>query len=282
VIDNGVVAGAELSTIPAAAVRHRRQPVSRVVGRALPGDSPARRVWVGTKIGVLTALAVMVGIRPTWATVGIVAGALGVWTAFGRVPPSAVPRLPRWFLAVTPLAGVLAALGGGAPYATIAGFRIALGGIDKWALFTAIATLSLYSSLLFTWTTPAADLPPFLEGVARSCRRLRIPAGALTATIAVGLRLGPLLLEECRTVYTVAAQRNRSQRVKPSNRRRELFFNSLVLVCSLAIRRAAEMAEAMIARGGIGTVAQHVSRPHRQDVVVALCTAAMISVGLFS
>jgi energy-coupling factor transporter ATP-binding protein EcfA2 len=281
-LESGSLVGTPTGPQTPAAVRHRRPSVSRVVGRALPGDSFARRLWVGTKIGVITALAIMVGIRPTWITVGVVAAVLAVWTGLGRVPRGAVPRLPRWFIAVTPLAGVLAALGGKTPYVTIGGYRLSVGGINQWALFTAIAALSLYASMLFTWTTPAADIPPFLQGISRLCRRLHLPAEATTATIAVGLRLGPLLLDECRTVYMVAAQRHRSQRVKPVRRRRELFFNSLALVCALAIRRAGEMAEAMVARGRIGSVAQNVSRPAKRDLVISVATLVAVGLGLVS
>jgi len=179
---------------------------------------------------------------------------LAVWAAAGRVPASAVPRPPLW-LAVWLLIGLVAALGGGPPFAEVGGIVIGLGGLESAARLLATALVTVVGAVLFVWTTPLGDVPPLLRRVARGTRWTRLPVGEWAVSVALGLRMAPLLLDEGRTVRLVMRQRRRTH---ARGRRRDEARNSVrrlegaaALVCATAARRATETGEAVAARGGV-------------------------------
>ena len=73
----------------------RRKP-EFVLLRLLPHDSPVHRLWAGTKLLVVAALALMLSIRPTWPALGVAAAVVAAGVVAAKVPAGAVPRLPRW------------------------------------------------------------------------------------------------------------------------------------------------------------------------------------------
>jgi energy-coupling factor transport system ATP-binding protein len=184
--------------------------------------------------------------------------------------------------AMAGVGGLLAAIAAGAGVRRVAGVSVNLTALNEWALFLVITLLSLYAALLFTWTSPPADLPPFLQRLTGWTRRLRVPMAAPLAGIALALRLGPLLLAEARALLDVEQQRRRCRPTEPGGRRRVLVraWDLLTLSCLLACRRGSEIADAITARGGLGAVAGADRRLRWCDLLaLALVLAVLISGG---
>lgn len=278
-------AGPRPATISAAGSRGTRPAATAVIRpRTLPWSSPAHRLWAGTKIAVLVSVTVVLGADPTWTTLLAATVVLGSWAMLARVPRSVLPRIPPWFLLAILVSAALVTIGGGAPYISILGLTAGMGGLIHWALFTGITALSLIGALLFIWTTAMTDIPPLLQRVADVGRKTRLPVPEWTATISLGLRLLPILQEECRTVLKMAAQRADLepgvQRGSQWPTRRDQIVRGIALCCATAARRSAEMGEAITARGGLGNIAQADRRPARRDALALFLALAVLVAGI--
>lgn len=244
--------------------------------RPLPWVSPLHRAWAGTKLLALGCLALGLSLVPTWTGVAVVAVVLAVGLAAARVRRGVIPRIPRVVLAALAVGGVLAFLSGGSPFVRIGGHRIGVGGLADWARFLCIGLELLLGSALLAWTTPPAELAPALARLAGPLRRVRVPVDELAATVALGVRCLPLLLDETRTM--LAARRLRAQ---PRERDRRAWLREphdlLAAVLVVSVRRARELGEAIESRGGLGVVSGDERRPGRSDVPVAVVVLAAIA-----
>lgn len=232
----------------------RRRPVRRV-GRTLPGSSPATRLRAGTKVAVLVALVLALAIVPAWSTVVAAVAVLAGWAWLGRVPPAAWPRPPLVLpLAVAAVLAVVAL--GGAPDSAVAGVPVSLASLERSGRLVVCAVVTLAGSILLVATTPIGTLPPLVRDLAARLRWTRLPVDEWALTVALGLRLAPTLAEQARTVRLVLGQRRRARRpVRRGLRERRRAADEAVigvagLVCATALRRAAETADALVARGG--------------------------------
>jgi energy-coupling factor transport system ATP-binding protein len=246
--------------------------------RLLPDTGPLHRTWAGTKLIALAALAAVLSLDPQWPMlaggVAIVAAALIV----GRVPRSAAPRLPRWIwvsLAATFVASVAA---GGSPTVRVGSIGIGLGGAAHWLSATVLGVTILAAAALVSWTTPPSDLTAALQRLLRPLARLRLPIDQWTATIGLGLRSLPLLLDELRTL--AAARRMRSAHApQPPRHWRGRISQPMDLLAAASVtaaRRAHEFAEAIHARGGAITTQSAPPRlTHRDAAVGAVIVVAV-------
>ncbi len=244
--------------------------------RVLPDEGPLHRVAAATKLVALVALGATLAVSPEWRTIAAVAGVIAVGLVGGRVPLNARPRLPRWFVAALLIGLALNFIAGGPPNVHVLGFTIGCGAAIDWLRATSIAALLLVAALLVSWTTPFADVPPALRTLTRPIRWLRVPVDEWLVTTAIGLRCLPLMTDEVRTL--LAARQLRSE--PPIRRPRSALgmgARLLVAITIVAVRRAADFADALIARGAVSVPAGRV-RLRRNDVIVAACLAAAITV----
>ena len=160
---------------------------------------------------MLLALAVVPAVDPSWPTLAAAAVVLAAWALAGRVPRGAWPRLPPWLLLVVAEAphspcsatnptGLGARVhrqprrpepGGAVPrdHADLAD-RLDDPGLDHT-----------------DQRDPAAAATSHHLGPA-----VRLPLARLSAAIALGLRLAPMLLDDSRTILHLLGQRRRSSR----------------------------------------------------------------------
>ncbi|GAA4382504.1 hypothetical protein GCM10023147_00270 [Tsukamurella soli] len=266
--------------------RHGRPDMSAVLGRPLPHPTPAHRVWVGTKLAVLAAMGVVIGVWTDWWVIGASAVLLAGWFALAGAPWRAVPRLPRLFGTFALISLVLTGIGSGATTARLLGVTVNLSGVDVLARGLAATLLSLAAALLFCWTTPLGQLPGFLQQCLDRFGRLGRASVATATAVALAVRLGPLVLSEVQTMWRLAQQRRRVvRRGRRRGRRRhhmdlEDLFEMLTLTTVQSCRRAGELADAIASRGGIGAVARPADGPTRLDILVALAAAAVLGVGV--
>jgi energy-coupling factor transporter transmembrane protein EcfT len=265
--------------------RRRRSPEITVL-RLLPWPSPLHRLWAGTKLLVVAGLALMVSIRPTWPALGVAAAVVALGTLVARVPPGAVPRLPRWIWVALAFSALLAARSGTAPLTHVAGVQVSLGGLGDWALLTLLAVVLLGGALLVGWTTPLGEVAPALGRLAAPARWLRLPVDEWIVAVGLAIRCLPLLIDETRTLVAVRRVRRRRVAVRPSSVRTTLrvvgyeAHDLLATLVVVALRRARDLADAMEARGGIRASTGPASGPRLADVVVLATLAVVVTATL--
>lgn len=254
--------------------------------RTLPWSSPAHRLWAGTKIAILGLVSIVLAADPSWSTVLAAATVLSTWIRIAQVPRSIRPRVPRWLVLAALVSAALAGASGGAPYLMIHGVSFGAGGVLHWARFAAVTALTLLGALLFIWTTALTDIPPLLQRIADiGGPHSWLPVKQWTTTISLGLRLLPILREECAVVLKMTSQRVDSGPVRRSEavrNRRDQVVHGIVLCCATAVRRSGEMGDAITARGGLGTVAHIDRQPGRWDALALLGAVAVLTAGILA
>lgn len=229
--------------------------------RQLPGDSVIHRLWAGTKLIIVLALGVMTWVLPTWPSLGFVALFVVVFALLAGIPLGAIPRPPWWFWALIAVGmGITAISSGGS-------------GVMVFLRGTALGLIVLAMSIMVIWTTPMAEIAPAIARLMSPLRILRLPVDEWAVCIALSLRGLPLLMEEMRMLR--AAYRLRpSSRADSGHPSAEMsIIDMIVAAMSSALRRAAEMGEAITARGGTGRLTAYPSRPGRSDAVALALTA---------
>ncbi len=244
--------------------------------RVVPGDSVVHRLWAGTKLVSLLAVAAALSIQPGWPSIAIAAALLIGGAAAAHIPRGAAPRLPRWFWAGMLIGGLLALQAGGTPYLHLGGARVGTGALGEWARAVSLAAVLLLSAALVSWTTPLAAVAPALRRLLAPLGRLGLPVAEWTTSVALAIRCLPLLVDETRTL---AAVRRLREPYRPRGRRR-LVHEALDLLTAelvVALRRAEELAAAIDARGGLGAIADGPARPGRRDVVALAVVAVVVA-----
>ncbi len=263
--------------------RHRRRRREIVLLRRVEVDSPVHRLWAGTKLLAVVAVSVTVSEHPTWLVAGLLAVALLAVARLARIPASAVPRFPGWVWIGLLVFAVLSLAAGGKPYVHLAGASIGLGALQLSALFLVVSLELLAAGALVAWTTALGDVGPAVATLGRPLRALRVPVDEWAVAVALCVRSLPLLVGEIRVL--AAARRLRP---KPPNRSltrlAEDGLEVLATAVTVAVRRAAEMGEAITARGGVGAVTARVAGPRRRDalalgMVVLVCGGAWVLPG---
>jgi energy-coupling factor transporter transmembrane protein EcfT len=294
-IPAGSVAGIDRPAGPAQAGRWRRMSRRHAAPRScrtelhllryIPGTSPVHRLWAGTKLVMMAVLGMLVALRPSWPVIGLVAGFVGGSMLVARIPPGAAPRLPRWFWYGLLLGAALTMQSHAAPFVAVAGVRFSLGGLLEWLRLTSVSMTMFATAALLGWTTPLSDVAPAMDRLLRPLRGLRLPVDEWVATVALAIRCLPLLVDEIRTL--LAVRRLRTVRGQTRPRRRAAVGPQLryatELLCTAIVtclRRAAEMSDAITARGGFGAVSHQPARPRRADAAALAAMAGLLAAAL--
>lgn len=237
--------------------------------RQVPGDSVIHRLWAGTKLIVVAILGVMTWVLPSWPALGFVAGVVIVTAVVAGIPLGAIPRPPWWIWGLV-VAGALTAG--------------SFGGVDGTLLFlrsTTLAVVVVATSILVIWTTPMADVAPALAVLMRPLGKLRLPVDEWAVAIALCLRGMPMLIDELRVLRAAYRLRPTSSSGSAHPSAPMTLLDMVTAAMSNSLRRSAEMAEAITARGGTSALVAYPSRPHRRDVValviVVVACAAVIT-----
>jgi energy-coupling factor transporter transmembrane protein EcfT len=253
--------------------------------RLVPGNSFVHRLWAGTKLLVAAGLALVLSIEPSWQMLGIGVAIVGIGLLAGRIPLGAFPRLPRWFWGLLLIGAALSTISGMKPTVDVAGISLSIGALGQWAQFTLLAAILIVSGMLIGWTTPLGDIAPALDQMFGWLRKFRVPVDEWIVAIALAIRCLPLLIDEIRILN--AARRLRSHESvteQPGRGSRSIIielFDLLSTAIVASVRRSRDLAEAIIARGGIGgTVSAERKRPRLVDYVVIAAAAALYVVSL--
>ena len=250
--------------------------------RLVPGTSVVHRLWAGTKLLIAAELALMVSVSPTWAMIGVAAAVVALELLAARIPLGAFPRLPNWIFGVAAVSALLSMWSTEKPFTHVGGIALSLGGLNEWALFTALAIVLVISGALIGWTTPLGEVAPALSRLARPLRWLRLPVDEWVIAIALAIRCLPLLIDEIRVLGAARRLRARDVHERPESPRhavREVLIETHDLMATaivVSIRRARDLADAIVARGGLGAGGNLPgSRFRVTDGVVLVATTAL-------
>jgi energy-coupling factor transporter transmembrane protein EcfT len=236
----------------------RRRETELTFLRLVPGDTPVHRLWAGTKLLVAAELAVVVSISPTWAMFGVTAGVIALELLIARIPLGAFPRLPRWLFGALAISGLLSLWSNAPPIAHVAGIGLSIGGLEQWARFTALAVVLIISGALVGWTTPMGEVAPALSRLFRPFRALRLPVDEWVMATALAIRCLPLLMDEVRVLGAARRLRAHDDTDVRDHPRGALVqalveLNDLMVTAIVAsIRRARDLGDAIVNRGGLG------------------------------
>jgi len=244
--------------------------------RHVPGNSPVHRMWAGTKLLVVAGIGIAVVAEPSWLSQAVAAALLIAALLACRVPLSAVPRVPVWFLYLLAFAGFIALTAGGKPEVHFNGISLGFGGLIDWLRFTTLTVIVLGYAVVLGWTTHLADLSPALTRLFAPFRLLRFPVDEIVAAVTLCVRCLPLLVDELRTLYAV--RRLRHPEVPTTIKEEVLNLHDLLVGALVsALRRAREMADAIDGRGGVGPAPKLPVRLRLPDYVALLLTAGGIT-----
>jgi energy-coupling factor transporter transmembrane protein EcfT len=258
----------------------RRKP-EFVLLRLLPHDSPVHRLWAGTKLLVVAALALMLSIRPTWPALGVAAAVVAAGVVAARVPAGAVPRLPRWIFVLALADALLTLRSAAPPLVHVGSVDLSLGGLGDWALLVGLAVVILAAALLVGWTTSLGDVAPALARLTAPLRVLRLPVDEWVLAIGLAIRSLPLLIDEIRTLLAVSRLRRpvTHDRLTPRQRLRRAVREVEGLLSTAvvqALRRARDLADAIEARGGLGAPTTPIATAGATDAFVLVAVAAAV------
>jgi energy-coupling factor transport system permease protein len=272
-----------VTTAPPDERSERRPSRSVVLLRPVPGTSAIHELWAGTKLLAVGAISVLLTFYPGWIAIGLVAALVLAAARIAHIPRGALPNVPHWLWILLLLGGMSAAFAGGGPTIDVGGVPIGLGGLLKFLRITTLSFVLLGLGAMVSWTTNVAEIAPAVAALGRPLRWLRVPVDEWAVAIALALRAFPMLIDEFRVLY--AARRLRPKRVAHGRRARRRrwkleLIDLLTAALTVTLRRADEMGDAIMARGGIGQISALPSRPKQADwialaITVAVCAAAV-------
>jgi energy-coupling factor transporter transmembrane protein EcfT len=280
-----------VSRVATASTGRRRRPAREpelTFLRLVPGSSFVHRLWAGTKLLVAFELAIVLTIAPTWKMIAAGTGVVVVGLVAGRIPIGAFPRLPRFFWVLVLISAALNLWSDTPPTVDVGAITLSIGALGDWARLTALTIVLVTSGALIGWTTPLGEVAPALRTLSRPLRWLRLPVDEWVIAIALAIRCLPMLIDEIRSL--AAARRLRKHAEQEAGRRNRASIHDVLVeahdlmatAAVVSIRRARDLADALVARGGIGgSVSAERARFGSGDAfvliaVTALCVVAVV------
>ena len=248
------------------------------------GDSPLHRLDPRAKFVAVSALAVALFVRDSFAALAVYAAAAVLAYVLSGVPLAwfwSAFRPLLWLVALTFLAQAVFAPG--EPFFSFAFVHLSWRGLELSAFLSLrLVVLVLVGSVL-TLTTPSMALTDGLAWLGRPLRRLRVPTDELALMVTIALRFIPTLLMELDTIMRAQRARGADFRRGGLRERTRSLVPVLVPLFVLSFRRADELALAMEARcyrpGAVRT-RLHPLRARWSDAALLVAAAAVIAAGL--
>lgn len=254
------------------------------IAQYYPGDSLLHRLDPRAKFIAVSALAVALFVRDSFAGLAVYAAAAALAYALSGVPLVWFWRAFRpllWLVALTFVAQVIFAPG--EPFFSYGFVHLSWRGLELAAFLSLrLVVLVLVGSVL-TLTTPSIALTDGLAWLGRPLRRLRVPTDELALMVTIALRFIPTLLVELDTIMRAQRARGADFRRGGLRERSRSLVPVLVPLFVLSFRRADELALAMEARcyrPGTARTRLHPLRAGWADAALLVATAAVIAAGL--
>jgi len=217
---------------------------------AVPGTSPVHRLWAGTKLLVILVLGAGLGFAGQMWGFAVVAAVIAIAAASARLSPVLLWRGFRPLMLAL-LLGALLLMFSSTGHAVL---RIGPGvitdkGIEHAIRFPGMLLLLALAANVLNRTTPPAESVAALGVLLHPLRRLRLPVDELLTMVAISLRFLPILAEEVTRLRQAQATRGLSLAQGDVDSRMRAVEGWIVSLVRGNLRRAAELGEAMDARG---------------------------------
>ncbi len=247
---------------------------------AIPGTTPIHRLWAGTKLIVVMAMGAGLAFSGLLWGFAVVAVLLLLAIIVARLSPALLWRgLRPLMLALLFGALLLLLTSSGSPLLHIGPAVITRKGLNNAVKFPGLLLLLAVAAAIVNRTTPPADSVAALGVMLHPLRRLHLPVDELLTMVAISLRFLPILAEEVTRLRHAQTTRGLSPGRGDLESRGRAMEGWLVSLVQANLRRAAELGEAMEARGYGDPEAREfpVRRPHigALDVVVIAGTLAL-------
>ncbi len=217
---------------------------------AVPGNSPVHRLWAGSKIITVTAIGTGLAFAGQLWGFGAVTLLLLLSIGVARLSPSLIWRGLRPLLIALTFGVVLLLLTtGGHPVLHIGPAVITSKGLEHAIRFPGLLLLLALAAAIVNRTTPPADSVSALGVLLHPLRRLHLPVDELLTMVAISLRFLPILAEEVTRLRQAQATRGLSPGKGDLESRGRAMEGWIVSLVQGNLRRAAELGEAMEARG---------------------------------
>jgi energy-coupling factor transport system permease protein len=254
--------------------------VKTAIAQYYPADSALHRLDPRAKVVAVTALAIALFTRDSFAALAVYGAAALAGLLLSRVPPAWFWRGLRpilWLVALTFVAQLLFVPG--PAFFSLGPLHLTWHGLEVAAFLTLRLVVLVVVGSLLTLTTSPIALTDGLAWLARPLRRLRVPTEELALMMTIALRFIPTLLVEVETI--MRAQRARGAEFGRGGlvRRARALVPLLVPLFVVSFRRADELALAMEARcyrPGIVRTRLHPMRARVDDWVVLALVAGVI------
>lgn len=244
---------------------------------AIPGATPVHRLWAGTKLLSVLALGVGLAVSKGYWGFAVAAVLLLLAAVVGRVPPSLLWRGIRPLIVVLAIGVlILAFTSSGKVLFHIGPLNVTRKGLDHALRFPGLLLLLALASSIVNRTTPPAESVAALGVLLHPLRRLRVPVDELLTMMAISLRFLPILAEEVTRLRQAQATRGLSPGQGSIESRGQAMQSWVVSLVHANLRRAADLGEAMEARGYGDPEAREfpLQRPHLgalDGFVLVLC-----------
>lgn len=254
------------------------------IAQYYPGSSPIHRLDPRAKFIAVTALAVALFVRDSFAGLAVFAAAGAAAYVLSGVPAAWFWRAFRpllWLVALTFLAQVLFAPG--EVFFSFWIIHLSWSGLQLAAFLSLRLVVLVMVGSVLTLTTPPLALTDGLAWLGRPLRRLRVPTDELALMVTIALRFIPTLLVELDQIMRAQRARGADFRSGGPLRRGKALVPVLIPLFVLSFRRADELALAMEARcyrPGIVRTRLHPLQAGFGDALLLAATAAVIAVAL--
>jgi len=258
--------------------------VKATIAQYYPGASPLHRLDPRAKFVAVSALAIALFVRDSFAGLAVFAAAAAFAYVLSGVPASWFWRAFRplmWLVALTFLAQVLFAPG--EPFFSFWIFHLSWEGLELAAFLSLRLVVLVLAGSVLTLTTPPLALTDGLAWLGRPLRRLRVPTDELALMVTIALRFIPTLLVELETIMRAQRARGAEFRSGGVRRRARALVPVLTPLFVLSFRRADELALAMEARcyrPGLTRTRLHPLSAGLGDAVLLAVTAGVVTAGL--
>ncbi len=247
---------------------------------AVPGETPVHRLWAGTKLLMTLALAASLALTGRiWAHFAV-AGLLLVALLLARLSPALIWRGIRPLLFALGIGvALLVFTSDGTPIFHIGPLVATQKGLADAVRLPGFLLLLALAASIVNRTTPPAESVAALGVLLHPLRWLRAPVDELLTMCAISLRFLPIMAEEVTRLRQAQATRGLTLGQGSLESRSRAVEGWIAALINGNLRRAAELGEAMNARGYGDAEAREfpVQRPH---LGAGDAVAALIGVGL--
>jgi len=258
--------------------------VKATIAQYYPGDSPLHRLDPRAKFVAVSAIAIALFVRDSFASLAVFAAAVAVGCMISGIPARWFWRALRpllWLVALTFLAQVVVAPG--EPFFSVWFFDLSWRGLELAGFLSVRLAVLVLAGALLTLTTPPLALTDGLAALGRPLRRLRVPTDELALMVTIALRFIPTLIMELDTIMRAQRARGACFRSGGPVRRAKALVPVLIPLFVSSFRRADELALAMEARcytPGVARTRLHPLHLGWADGALVAAAGAVIAVAL--